>query len=221
MLVVPPLHEWGYTAILLAWVLFTALILTRWTYNVMRGRGLEHNVAVYYNRKLIHVLAGATVALATPFVFTSYLPIAVMVIILAVGNYIPHRTGKLMHWYQVAENMYEVNFIIMWGIIMGIGFLLGNILLSIVAIMFMAVGDGVTGLVRNLLYRRRTKAFAGNLAMMAFCIPAGFMAFGFAGAVGGLLASLVEKFEFGPIDDNITVPTVGLASILLLQPILP
>jgi len=221
MFFTPPLVEWGYAAILLAWVLFTALALTRWSYNVMRRKGVEHNVAIYFNRKIIHILAGAVAAIATPFLFTSYIPVAVIVTILAVGNYIPHRKGKLLYWYQVADNMYEVNFIIMWGLIMLVGFLLENLWLAVIPIMFMAVGDGVTGFVRNLLYRRRTKAFVGNLAMMAFCIPTGFAYFGFAGAVAGFLASLVERFEFGPVDDNVTVPVVGLASILILYSIIP
>jgi hypothetical protein len=39
--------------------------------------------------------------------------------VLAVGNYLPHRLKKLNYWYQVEENMYEVHFIIMWGLVMG------------------------------------------------------------------------------------------------------
>jgi phytol kinase len=110
--------------------------------------------------------------------------------------------------------MYEVHFIIMWGLVMGLGFLLDNVMMAVLPILFMSVGDGVTGIVRNALFRRRTKSWWGNLAMAAFCIPAGFMLQGVFGGLAGALASVVEKFEFGPIDDNITVPLSGFLVLL-------
>ncbi len=219
MLTPPTPQEWGYTALLLGWVLFVAMPLTRWTYNLMRRRGVEHHVAVYFNRKIIHVLAGGLVAALVPFLYRSYIPIALMVALLAVGNYLPHRTGRLFYWYQVPENMYEVNFIVMWGVAMFIGFALNDIWLAVVPVMFMAVGDGVTGIVRNLIYRRRTKALAGNVAMAAFCVPFGFAVLGLPGAVAGLVSSLVERLEFGPVDDNVLVPVSALLVLLALRPL--
>jgi len=213
----PTLSEWVVTAILLGWVLFVAIPLTRWTYHEMRARGLEHRVAVYFNRKLIHVLAGGVVALLVPLLYRSYLPIAIMVALLAVGNYLPHRTGRLLYWYQVPENAYEVNFILMWGAVMFLGFAVNDVWLAVVPVMFMAVGDGVTGVVRNLIYRRRTKAIEGNIAMAAFCVPFGLAVLGPPGALAGLVSSLVERFEFGPIDDNVLVPASALAVILALR----
>ncbi|MEM4675598.1 MAG: dolichol kinase, partial [Nitrososphaerota archaeon] len=70
--------------------------------------------------------------------------------------------------------------------------------------------------VRNLLYRKRTKSWWGNLAMFAVCAPMAFAIFNFAGLISATLASIVERFEFGLIDDNITVPLVGFVSLLLL-----
>ncbi|MCS7129417.1 MAG: dolichol kinase, partial [Candidatus Caldarchaeum sp.] len=157
--------ELAYTLILFGWVLFITLFATKQLYRWMRGRGLEHHVAVYYNRKIIHILAGGVVAVLVPFLFKNYTPIAVLVAVLAVGNYLPHRRKKLLYWYQVEENMYEVNFTVMWGLVMGVGFLLNNVMLGVVPILFMSVGDGVTGLVRNAIYGRRTKSWWGNLAM--------------------------------------------------------
>ena len=49
----PTPEEWIYTLLLLGWVLFVAMPFTRWTYGLMRKRGLEHHVAVYFNRKII------------------------------------------------------------------------------------------------------------------------------------------------------------------------
>lgn len=44
--------------------------------------------------------------------------------------------------------------------------------------------------------------------MAAFCIPVGFWKMNIPGAVAGAAASLIEKIEYGRIDDNITVPLV-------------
>ncbi|MEM4189963.1 MAG: hypothetical protein QW544_05565 [Candidatus Caldarchaeum sp.] len=202
---------------LFAWVLLVSLFLTKKTYEKMVQKNVEHHVAVYYNRKIIHILAGGLVAVLVPYLLSNLMLISIMVAVLAVGNYIPHRRGKLYYWYQVKENMYEVHFIIMWGLIMALGFLIGDLRLSIVPILFMSVGDGVTGLVRNAMYRRRTKSWWGNVAMASFCVPVGFASMSFAGALSGALASLVEKFEFGRIDDNITVPIVSFTSLLLFR----
>ncbi|MEM2095862.1 MAG: hypothetical protein QXX19_06255 [Candidatus Caldarchaeum sp.] len=209
--------EAAYTAALFVWVLAVSLVFTRKLYGWMRSRGVEHHVAVYYNRKVVHILAGGVVAVLVPFLLKSYFLVAALVAVLAVGNYIPHRRRKLLYWYQVEENMYEVNFIIMWGLVMGLGYYLNNIALGVLPILFMSVGDGVTGLVRNALYGRRTKSWWGNLAMAFFCIPVGYLLYGVAGAVAGGLASVVEKFEFGMIDDNITVPLVSFLTVLSLS----
>jgi dolichol kinase len=182
----------------------------------MIRRGLSEHVAVYFNRKIIHILAGGLVAMVVPLLYESYVLILVMVLVLALGNYYPHRTGRLYYWYQVKGNMFEVHFIVMWGLVMLFGFLVGNKWLGVVPIMFMSVGDGVTGIVRNLLYKRRTKAFVGNLAMMAFCIPFGYAILGPVGAIAGFLASLAEKLEVGWLDDNITVPLISLSTVTLL-----
>ncbi|MEM0384455.1 MAG: hypothetical protein QXV27_06395 [Candidatus Caldarchaeum sp.] len=206
-----------YAVVLFAWVLAVSLVLTRKLYGWMRSRGVEHHVAVYYNRKVVHILAGGVVAVLVPFLLKSYVLVAALVAVLAVGNYIPHRRRRLLYWYQVEENTYEVNFIIMWGLVMGLGYYLNNIMLGVLPILFMSVGDGVTGLVRNALYGRRTKSWWGNLAMAVFCVPAGYLLYGVAGAVAGALASVVEKFEFGVIDDNITVPLVSFLAVASLS----
>ena len=59
------------TVILLAWVIFLVTFLTKKTYEYMKKRGLPENVAVYYNRKIIHILAGGLVAVIIPHTFTT------------------------------------------------------------------------------------------------------------------------------------------------------
>ncbi|MCS7114532.1 MAG: dolichol kinase [Nitrososphaerota archaeon] len=202
------------TILLFVWVVFVAEFLTRKLHGYMVRRGIPHNVAVYYNRKVIHVLTGGVVALVVPFVFKTPLLPFTMAMFLAFFLYIPHRKGRLMGWFQVEENSYEVSFCIMWGVMIALGWIVSgaNFWFGVLPAIFMSVGDAVTGMVRNMLYRRRTKSWWGNLAMASFSIPVGAI-LGAAGMLAGTAASIVEHFEANPIDDNVTVP---LASFIIL-----
>ncbi|MBS7620914.1 dolichol kinase [Candidatus Bathyarchaeota archaeon] len=203
------------TVLLFVWVIFVAEVLTRRLYGFLTGLGLEHHVAVYYNRKIIHILTGGMVAFLVPFIFkTPIFPFA-MAMLLAVFLYVPHRRGKIMYWFQTEENAYEVSFCIMWGVVISLGWLISSgesFWYGVLPVIFMSVGDAITGIVRNILYKRRTKSWWGNLAMASFSIPTGAF-LGVAGMIAGATASLIEHFESNPIDDNITVP---LSSFLIL-----
>ena len=215
-------EEIAATVILFAWIIFIVRFLTKRVYNAMMKRNFACNVAIYYNRKIIHILAGGLVAFLVPLIFkTPILPFG-MALLLAVLTYIPHRTGNLMYWFQVEENMYEVSFCVMWGLIIALGWLVseGNFWFGVLPVLFMSVGDAVTGIVRNMLYKRRTKSWWGNLTMALFSIPAGAI-LGFAGVIAGALASFIEHFEFNPIDDNITVPTLSFVILLLTKVFAP
>lgn len=76
---------------------------------------------------------------------------------------------------------------------------------------FIAWGDGVTGVVRNLKYKKRTKAWEGSLAMLLVCIPIGAL-LGIVEALTGFVATAVERVEW--IDDNISVPLVSLGVLI-------
>ena len=75
----------------------------------------------------------------------------------------------------------------------------------------MAWGDGVTGVVRNLIYKKRTQAWEGSLAMLLVCIPVGTL-IGLAGVIAATPATVVERLE--GFDDNISIPLVSLAILL-------
>lgn len=201
-----------FTALLL-WVLFVTFPLTRWTYRLMRARGVEHMRAVYFNRKIIHVLAGGVAAVFVPY-FSSWLWPTAAALGLAAMLYLPHRTGRLWTWFQTEDNAYEVSFAIMWGLVVALSWgLLGDWRLGVVPALFMAVGDSATGVVRNAVFKRRTKHWLGNLAMAAVSAPIGWLYLGLPGVAAALAASAVERLEFPPIDDNVLVP---LTSFLLL-----
>ncbi len=207
-----------YATILFLWVAFIVYFVTRKLYDAMRRCGLSHVKAVYYNRKIIHIVAGGLVALLVPFLFETPYMVLVMVAILAILTYLPHRIGKLMYWFQTSDNMYEVHFIISWGIVMTLSWLFfnGNWWYGVVPVAFMAFGDGVTGIVRNAIYNRRTKAWIGNLAMALVTVPLGYAIFGYIGGLAGLVASIIEHYEIKPfIDDNLTVPLTSFLIIIL------
>lgn len=225
----PLVNEIVYAVVLAFWVLFVVMVVSRLTYEYFARRE-SHKVAIYYARKVIHILAGGVVALLIalyPVFQTPLLPF-IMGILFAVFTYIPHKTGKLMYWFQDPENIYEVDFCIMWAIFITLGWFAGKqlgynspFLFGALPILFMAVGDGVTGIVRNALFKRRVKHWSGNLAM--FIVSAGIalaLGFGVPGILSALVASVVERFEHiggVKLDDNITVPLASFATLYILQ----
>jgi phytol kinase len=211
------LYEALWATILFIWVMIVVYPITKNLYRYMRSRGVSHVKAVYYNRKIIHILAGGLVALTVPYLFQTPLLPGILATVLAIATYLPHRNGKLMYWFQVEDNMYEVNFCIMWGLVISLAWLIfHNWWYGVIPIVFMAFGDGVTGIVRNILYNRRTKAWIGNLAMALLTIPVGYITLGYIGGLAGLIASITEHFEIKPIiDDNITVPLISFLTLLI------
>jgi dolichol kinase len=188
----------------------------------MKNRGITNNVAIYYNRKIIHIFAGGLCALVVPFLFTTPIYPFIMAILLTLLTYIPHKLNRLMYWFQTEKNMYEVTFTMMWGIILTLGWILyeGDFRLGVIPILFMSVGDALTGIVRNYLYGKRTKSWWGNLAMAAVSIPIGAL-LGIAGILAGGLASIIEHFEVYPLDDNITVPLTSFTILVLAKFLAP
>ncbi|MEM1866099.1 MAG: dolichol kinase, partial [Ignisphaera sp.] len=55
---------------LFIYITFLVYFITKHLYNFMISRGLKHNVAVYFNRKIIHMMSGGIVALLVPILFT-------------------------------------------------------------------------------------------------------------------------------------------------------
>ena len=65
------------TAVEFIWIIIltiytiSAAFLTKKTYDLMINRGIRKKDAIYYNRKLVHILAGGVVTLIVPIVFSS------------------------------------------------------------------------------------------------------------------------------------------------------
>ncbi len=197
------------------------LALTKYIYIALKRRGLSDGVVVYYNRKIIHVMAGGVIALMVPYLFTSPLVPTVFALILAAVTYVPHRTGKLLYWFQVRDNMYEVNFCFAWGLaLIVLWVLFGNPIYAVIPLAFMSFGDAATGVIRNAVYKRRTKSWLGNLGMFMVTLPIGVYYAGYVGLIAALIASLVEHYEIPPIlDDNVLI-TISTLAILVASKLL-
>lgn len=214
------IYELLYAVILFVWVAAVVLLVSKRFYEAIVDR-VSHSVAVYYNRKLIHILTGALVAVLVPYLFTTPILPFIFSIVLAVFTYLPHRRGKLFYWFQTRDNVYEAHFCITWGLTIALAWIVfRNYWFGIVPVLFMAVGDGVTGIVRNMLFKRRTKSWWGNLAMLTVTLPIGAV-FGYAGIIASIICSVIEHFEWRFIDDNVTVPLTAFLIVYLFNTYCP
>ncbi|MEM1645776.1 MAG: dolichol kinase [Ignisphaera sp.] len=188
------------------YILFLVYVLTKKLYDIMVSKGVKHNVAVYFNRKIIHMLSGGVVALLLPVLFKEPFVPMVYAYILAIATYLPHRRNKLLSWFQTKDNTYEVNFCIAWGTSIAILWILtGNPAISILPALAISFGDAVTGIVRNIVFGYRTKHWIGNIAMAIFVIPIGYVFAEWVGVLAMGIASVIERVEIAPIDDNILI----------------
>ncbi len=200
-------------AVLSVWVLLVVFKLSRW---------VASKTNKYIARKFIHFTTGglvtlliyATFLLGDPIFSSPAVPVAAA---LALGllTLIPHLEDSELGWFQVRNNFGEVWFCYTWALLYLL-FWYVDITIPTVATFFMAYGDGVTGVVRNYVYRRWTKGFWGSVAMLLVSAPFGAWAAGLGGLASALIATAVEKLPW--IDDNLTVPLVSAAALLLLRP---
>jgi len=211
-----------FWALLLSLYVVSVLFLTRLPYGWMVARGIEPIRAVYYNRKIVHMAAGGVGSLAVPLVFTSpWLPMVAGLLLTAL-TWVAHLSGWRFYWFQTQENQNDVKFALMWALSVSVlWWLLDDPWLAILPALYMAFGDGVTGIARNALVRRRSKSPIGNVFMLLVCLPIGYAvgvhaqpAIPFWGLLSAMVATLVERYEFGPIDDNILITTAS--SLVLL-----
>ncbi len=203
------------------------LFATKITYNIFCSMGQKKNVAIYYNRKILHMLVGGAIAIACPLVFTSPTYPLIIGMVMAVATYIPYKTGKILYWVQTKENMNDVNFCLMAGIsVYLLWVLMDDPYLAIIPVIYMAFGDGVTGIARNMVFKKRTKSAIGNIFMAIVCIPSGYYLASLAatpipiwGIISAIVASIIERYEFGIIDDNVLI-TVSAASLIYVGSII-
>ena len=208
-------HDLVITVPLFIWVIFVVKYFSRRVYDLAVKNGYPPESATYFGRKAIHIFASGLIALSLPFLFKEpFLPF-LSALILALYTYLPHRKKQLYQWFQAKDNIREVNFCLMWGLVILIGWFFDKTFwLGVIPALFMSFGDGVTGIVRNLKYKKRTKAWEGSLAMLIVCVLIG-LKMGWPGIIAAISATIFERFEF--IDDNISVPLISFLVLLLFQ----
>jgi hypothetical protein len=219
-----------FWVVVLALYAFGVILFTKHIYDYLVKKRVKKSVAVYYNRKIIHIFAGGVVVLAVPFAFNSpWYPILAG-ILLAILMYLFHLSGRILYWFQTKDDFNDVSFCFMWAIAI---FILWTVLegtygegakwIAVIPPAFIAFGDGITGIVRNFAFKERRKHPIGNIYMAGVCIPIGYFLASFSGIPGlaiwgvfaAIVASVFERYEFGPIDDNILI-TISSIAILIL-----
>ncbi|AAY79635.1 phosphatidate cytidylyltransferase [Sulfolobus acidocaldarius] len=194
---------WGL--ILVAWVAFVTLYLSKL---------INKYTNTYVTRKAIHILGGGVVAVVSQFLFSS--PLVPIIASYAIMIYlIVHRTRqKMLNWFQDEGDRGEVYFSFSFGTVLLIMWLIEPTFWSsplkfvpFLPLYYMSFGDGITGIIRNYVYRRRFKGFWGSVGMFLFCVPLGYLIYGIPGMISGVIATIVETLPY--IDDNISVPFIS------------
>lgn len=110
-----------------------------------------------------------------------------------------------MGWFQFEKNLGEVYFTLSFAILSLIFWYVRNVGAAIM--LFMAVGDAITGIVRSRVCKRRCKHWIGSLAMLVSTVIIGYILIGSIGIILAVLATLSERQRI--IDDNISVPLIS------------
>lgn len=197
--------------------------VTRSTYRLMKKRGICETVAVYYNRKILHMATGGIIALLVPLLFDSWIYPLATGLALTLITILARLKGQSMEFMQIKENWNDTKFILMWGLSIAILWILYNDpFLAIIPALFISFGDAVTGLVRNALYKERSKKPIGNIFMLIVCVLIGYYFASIAvnsipiwGVIAAVAASVVERFEIGPIDDNILITVTTMFFLIV------
>ena len=212
------LHDLPVWLALDAWVALVTMVISRKAFEALRARGWDEARARYVGRKAIHILGGGAAAAVVLAYFRE--PLLPLLSSLAIAGYVYARHGsKPMYWFQDPSNKYDVTFPLTWGAVLFAGWVLtGSFAVGAAPALYMALGDGVTGLVRAVRRGRREKSWDGTAAMLAVSLAIG-AGLGVAGLASAVAASLVERW--GAVDDNVTVPLASfavLAASLALAP---
>ncbi|MBD3208400.1 MAG: dolichol kinase [Candidatus Nealsonbacteria bacterium] len=210
------IHDLIITVPTFIWILFVIRWLSRWVYDLALENGYPDHSATYFGRKVIHIFAAGLMTLSIPLFYKEPLVPFISGIALAFYTFYFRWKKNLQDWYQVKENFNEVNFCIMWSFSILLGWFIDkSFWLGVIPALFISFGDGITGIVRNLRYRKRSKSWEGSLAMLFVCLAIGGLKMGWAGIVAGLTATLFETWEV--MDDNVSIVVFSFSLLLVFK----
>jgi len=169
----------------------------------------------WFNRKIIHLSSVPAVFMylyvfKEPYAFFTY---GILITLLLVLH---HLRKKEMSWFQIRGNLGEVYFTASYSIIALTMWYMREP--AVTVMLFMAVGDAVTGLVRMKVCRERCKHWIGSLAMLITTSIIGYVFLGSLGLPMAVIATLAERQQF--IDDNLGVPLASILTYLLVTPLI-
>lgn len=167
---------------------------------------------IWINRKMIH-LSVVPAVLCYMFIFKEPYIFFIFAVFFVIFLILPHAKSKELSWFQEKKNYGEVFFCLSFALL-AIPCWENCRILAGVAMLFMAVGDSVTGIVRSRFLKNRGKHWSGSIAMLITCLLIGALFMSYKGIVLSIAATLLEYQPW--IDDNLTVPllTVLLGIIL-------
>jgi dolichol kinase len=168
---------------------------------------------VWVNRKLIH-LSSSPAAISYMYVLGEPYLFFLFAIMFAFFLSFSHLRSKEFSWFQMKNNFGEVFYCVSFAAL-SIGFWSFNRILAGVIMLFMSIGDSVTGIIRSRIVKERKKHWAGSVGMLVACLIIGFWFLGVNGAILAVIATLAEYQPW--IDDNLSVALVSsLAGLVLV-----
>ena len=180
------------------------------------ARKVSERFGTYVARKTIHILSAGVSVLLAALLFTDWtFPLLLGSLMVAFTAY--GHLRKPCSWFQISRNYADVYFTVASTALL-VGFWNYNVWIGVLSALFLAWGDGLTGIVRSVVYKKRNKGVWGNIAMFAVCMVLGILMnghVGYAAFVGGAFASVIEKFE--AVDDNISIPFGSALLMTLLR----
>ena len=191
--------DWIYAIILFAFIIFVVDFVKRFE-------------NVWINRKLIH-LSSVPAVVFYMYIFKTPYPYIFFSILFTILLYLKHIRNDLSKWFQVEGNYGEVFYTISYGFISAIFWSIDRILGGLI-MLFMAVGDSITGIVRSRFVDRWQKHWTGSLAMLVVSVLMGYILYGLWGVLLGFIATLFEVQPY--LDDNLAIPiATGLTALVI------
>jgi phytol kinase len=207
-------------ALLIACAIAVGLYLS----NILYDQHVPH----YISRKVGHAAGGVAFLLAA-FVFSSgwwplILSVGFVLLLWSARAFKPETFRGVGGSGRPTDTMAEVWFPLAGALLIGIGWIwLDRPIETVVCLLFMAWGDGVTGLIRSQFYKKAVKGLWGTAGMAAACLTISwaFIHPFFIGAVTATAATATEWLcgDVGilkKLDDNIAIPVISFAVMFSL-----
>ena len=186
----------------------------------MSDKIFDHVKVSVLSRKAIHLTAGAGM-LILPFIFESFWwPLGISIFFLIALSILHFTNAKFGYGVRTPGRFVEIWFCLSCVVVYATVWRIDP-WLATAPLVWMAIGDGVTGLLRWPLYHKQgEKGIAGTAGMLAVCLTIAIMVHPYwIGAVGAVAATLAEKYTPSRgywLDDNWAIP---LAASLVMVPL--